>query len=65
VDKYHGTGDTNDDCNGNWTKKEYMSVGKDIGVYINPKTGKEIITNRIAIHYSKTGTHIVPVKRRD
>ncbi|MCL2017079.1 MAG: polymorphic toxin type 50 domain-containing protein [Defluviitaleaceae bacterium] len=61
VDKYCGTGDFRITENGLWNKKEYVSVGKNIGVSINPNTGINQITDRIAIHYSKTGTHIVPV----
>ncbi|MCL2017083.1 MAG: polymorphic toxin type 50 domain-containing protein [Defluviitaleaceae bacterium] len=64
VDKYCGTGSFWTDRNGIWDKKEYISVGENIGVRIDPKTQEETVTDRIAIHYSKTGTHIVPTKRR-
>ena len=65
VDKYHGTGDVPKHAvTGKWYNKEFVSVGKDIGVDINPITGVKTPTDRIAIHYSKTGTHIVPAKRR-
>ncbi|MCL2015610.1 MAG: polymorphic toxin type 50 domain-containing protein [Defluviitaleaceae bacterium] len=65
VDKYHGTGDIKVDRNGNWDSKEYVTALIDIGVDIDPKTGQQTITNRFTIHYSKTGTHIVPTERRD
>ena len=65
VDIYHGTGDVKTDRNGNWDNKEYITASINIGVDVNPKTGMHTVTNRFAIHYSKTGTHIVPTERRD
>ncbi|MCL2017075.1 MAG: polymorphic toxin type 50 domain-containing protein [Defluviitaleaceae bacterium] len=64
VDKYCGTGEIPKHENGNWYHQEFVSVGENIGVCIDRKTGEKTVTDRIAIHYSKTGTHIVPVKRR-
>ncbi|CAG9620873.1 minor capsid protein [Sutcliffiella rhizosphaerae] len=48
-----------------WMKKEdiYRS-GKPIGVYVNQTTGEEIVTSSFRIHYSKSGTHIVPTLER-
>jgi hypothetical protein len=64
VDKYHGTGDIKTKkATGEWKKREVIIAGRDIGVEIDPKTGAETITNRFTIHYSNTGTHIVPTKR--
>ncbi|MCL1986973.1 MAG: polymorphic toxin type 50 domain-containing protein [Firmicutes bacterium] len=64
VDKYCGLGNFRIDSNGDWDKKEYISVGKPIGMTLDKKTGFATQTDRIAIHYSKTGPHIVPVERR-
>ncbi|MCL1986971.1 MAG: polymorphic toxin type 50 domain-containing protein [Firmicutes bacterium] len=64
VDKYHGKGEVPQHANGNWYNQEFVSVGENIGVCIDKKTGEKMITDIIAIHYSKTGTHIVPAKRR-
>ncbi|MCL1987828.1 MAG: polymorphic toxin type 50 domain-containing protein [Firmicutes bacterium] len=65
VDKYHGTGDVPKHAvTGKWYNKEFVSVGKDIGVDIDRDSGIQAFTDRISIHYSKTGTHVVPVERR-
>ncbi|MCL2017081.1 MAG: polymorphic toxin type 50 domain-containing protein [Defluviitaleaceae bacterium] len=64
VDKYCGTGNFNITKKGEWDKKEYVSVGKIIGIDIDKDTKLPTPTDRIAIHYSKTGAHIVPVERR-
>lgn len=45
---------------GEWKNKELITSDEIIGVYVNGKTGEEIETNRFVIHYSKSGTHIVP-----
>ncbi|MBT2157583.1 hypothetical protein JMW52_14115 [Clostridioides difficile] len=37
-----------------------MEVDKNIGVNVNNITGEKTLTNKFKIHYSKTGTHIVP-----
>ncbi len=54
VNDYAGTGE--------WigTNKERVDFGKVIGKYINQATGEKSDTTRGIIHYSKTGTHIVP-----
>ena len=54
INKYAGTGQ--------WigTNKERVDFGKTIGSYVDPKTGKSYKTTMGTIHYSKTGTHIVP-----
>ncbi|MDR2168227.1 MAG: hypothetical protein LBE35_10340 [Clostridiales bacterium] len=36
---------------------------QNIGVEVDRKTGKKTITNRFTIHYSRTGTHVVPARR--
>ena len=65
VNQYHGTGEIRFADNGEWIKKEFISLDHDIGVRINQKTGEETLTNAFAIHYGNKGTHIIPSKRRD
>ena len=64
VDKYHGTGIISITMAGSWKNNETVIADIDVGVNINPTTGEETTTNRFTIHYSKTGTHIVPAERR-
>ena len=54
VDKYAGTG--------TWVSanKERVNFGKVIGKYVNKEANISVETNMGIIHYSKTGTHIVP-----
>ncbi|MCL1999511.1 MAG: polymorphic toxin type 50 domain-containing protein [Turicibacter sp.] len=61
VDKYHGTGECRTTKKGEWDKKEHIAVGKIVGVHLN-LAGMQTLTSNITIHYSKTGTHIVPAK---
>ena len=42
--------------------KERIDCGRIIGVDIDQNSGKETITDKATIHYSKTGTHLVPRK---
>ncbi|MFH0874196.1 MAG: polymorphic toxin type 50 domain-containing protein [Candidatus Komeilibacteria bacterium] len=42
--------------------KETIDFGETIGKYIDDKTGKLFDTTRGTIHFSKTGTHLVPSK---
>lgn len=42
--------------------KERVDFGKVIGKYIDPTTGKSQKTTIGIIHYSKSGTHIVPAR---
>lgn len=39
-----------------------MDFGEVIGQYVNPATGEAVDTTVGLIHYSKTGTHIVPAQ---
>ncbi|MCL2225742.1 MAG: polymorphic toxin type 50 domain-containing protein [Defluviitaleaceae bacterium] len=64
VDKYHGTGWLERLETGAWKSKETVTADMDVGVRVNPETGEKTTTDRFTIHYSNTGTHIVPVKRR-
>ena len=56
VDEFAGTGE--------WIgqNKERVNFGKVIGKYVNPSTGESVDTTVGMIHYSKTGTHIVPAQ---
>ena len=63
VDMHHGTGHIAV-SKSIWKNKETVMANFDIGVEIDMNTMEETITNRFTIHYSKTGTHIVPSKRR-
>ncbi len=62
IAELQGTGEFVKDTKGNWTKKERVMADKMIGVVIDPSTGEETTTNSAMIHYSNTGTHIVPRK---
>lgn len=61
VDKYAGKGILEFSDNRKWNKKEIITVDEIIGVVKNKN--KEIKTNSFKIHYSKTGTHIVPYRK--
>ena len=66
VDKYHGTGKIRLNRAGDaWINKELVVADRDIGVSINHRTGEETVTNRFTIHYSNTGTHVVPTERKE
>ena len=44
------------------TSRETVDFKKVIGKYVDPKTGKSYDTTIGTIHYSKSGTHLVPEK---
>ncbi len=56
VDDFAGTGE--------WigVNKERVNFGEVIGQYVNPATNEVVDTTVGIIHYSKTGTHIVPAQ---
>ena len=56
VDNFAGTGE--------WIgiNKERVNFGEVIGLYVNPATNEAVDTTVGIIHYSKTGTHIVPAQ---
>ena len=60
VDRYTGTGQFKYNPKSN-KMQEIISQNKPIGTYIDPRTG-EVVENvtDFRIHYSKTGSHIVP-----
>ena len=60
VNKYHGTGEAKFTELGIWKNKEIITLNRNIGASINPANGEAIPTNKFVIHYSKTGTHVVP-----
>lgn len=60
VDKYAGTGILQRTRKGDFANRELIVADHDIGVNISNETGKKTSTNRFYIHYSKSGTHIVP-----
>lgn len=62
VDELSGTGELVFKPNGEWNNKEKVEANKVIGVDVNPSTMKETDTTKATIHYSKTGSHIVPRK---
>lgn len=65
VDTLSGTGDAI--CAGKskeWTHRERVTANHDIGVYTD-SDGNETRSNNAIIVYSKTGTHIYPVRKED
>lgn len=65
VDKYAGTGEPKiSDLSMEWSKKEFITAEENIGISIDPGTGKESITNYFSISYAKKGTHVVPREPR-
>ena len=63
VDRYHGTGYVHINKHGTWDK-EVVVADDLIGLCVDEVTGIETLTNRFVIHYSRTGTHVVPSRRR-
>lgn len=45
--------------------KERVNFGKTIGIYKDPFTGERMPTTIGIIHYSKSGTHIVPARPKE
>ena len=62
VYKNVGTGWIVRDAKERWSNKEVVELDRVVGVFVDPATGDELQTNRITIHYSKTGVHIVPAR---
>ena len=59
VAKFAGTG--------RWLgkNKERVDFREIIGKYIDPQNGNAVETTWGTIHYSKTGAHVVPARRKD
>lgn len=62
VDRYHGTGTLVLSKKQKWTNKEVVETNSVIGCVVDPSSGEISGTNRITIHYSLTGTHVIPTK---
>lgn len=62
VNQYAGTGELLRDSNNRWKQTELVETGRPVGVAVD-RDGTEVSTSRFVIHYSKTGTHIVPTMR--
>ena len=65
VDKFYGTGMPKFTNAGNWKNKEVVTTSIDIGILVNPDTGEETVTSNFTIHYSRTGTHVVPAPGKE
>ena len=63
VEKYAGTGEIQRSARGVFMWKEIVTLDHQIGVSIDPETLEEMPTDRAYIHYSKTGSHVVPTAR--
>lgn len=64
VNRYAGTGEIQRSKNGKFASKEIIFIDHQIWVSINPNTFEELPTNEAYVHYSKSGTHVVPTSRR-
>lgn len=62
IDKYHGKGELQHDIRNEWKHTELIEANEIIG-FVEDIDGVLRETNRAIIHYSKTGTHIVPTLR--
>ena len=60
INLHHGTGEIRFSRAGEWINKEFITVDRIIGIHVSKSTGIETPTNRVAIHYSKRGAHLVP-----
>lgn len=63
VSRYAGTGEIVRSSKGKFMNREIITVDREIGISIDPQTQEETPTNRAYIHYSKSGTHVVPTAR--
>lgn len=64
INEKSGTGSLVYDRKGLWKKKELIDCDEVIGVDINKTTREETSTDKGTIHYSKSGTHLVPRKEK-
>lgn len=62
INQKSGTGIVVLNKNGEWKNKELINCDSQIGFDVGSNTGKETPTDKGTIHYSKTGTHLVPRK---
>lgn len=63
VNKYHGTG-TALMVNKKWNHRERIKANEVVGVYVS-SDGDSIESDNAIIIYSKTGTHVYPVRKDD
>jgi hypothetical protein len=63
-DSLHGTGIILYNKNGDWKRKELISTDRLVGVDVDQQTGLESKTKSFTAHYSNTGTHIVPWRKK-
>jgi hypothetical protein len=61
VNELRGTGQLIFDNKGEWTHKERVVCPNYVGIHVD-LDGNETPTRRLTIHYSATGTHLVPGK---
>ena len=64
VNQYHGTGEPQITRRGDWNNKEFVVADHVIGMDVDEVTKAETQVDQFYIHYSKTGTHIVPTKAK-
>lgn len=64
INEKSGTGSLVYDRKGLWKNKELIDCNEIIGVDINKSTREETSTDKGTIHYSKSGTHLVPRKEK-
>ena len=64
IDMFHGTGESKFTNKGKWKSKEVIHTNNLVGILVNSSTSEETYTSSFTIHYSKTGTHIVPAPKR-
>lgn len=64
VDELSGTGEVKISLNGEWNHRERVTSPTVIGTYVD-ESGVETNSNIGMIVYSKTGTHIYPIRRKD
>lgn len=64
ISRYAGTGEILRNAQGQWNNRELIQADSPIGFDIDRKSGEETETDKAIIHYSKTGTHVVPTLRK-
>lgn len=65
VDRYAGTGNLLEDRNGRWRNQEVIVTSDIIGIDIGKDDKTEQETKKFIIHYSVSGTHVVPTRREE
>ncbi|MCH3972104.1 MAG: polymorphic toxin type 50 domain-containing protein [Oscillospiraceae bacterium] len=63
VDKFAGTGEILRDRKGAWKHQESIQTDSIIGFVVDEITREAVPTGDFKIHYGKSGTHIVPLRR--